>query len=305
MTKERPSNIEASVRQRLLSIIRETGENANIIWTRYAIERLLYRLSISKYAEGFVLKGAILFRVWTEQSYRPTIDLDLLCDDKDYDARLVEIFRNICVLEAKKDGLIFVPESVEIMPIREEQEYHGQRITLIAFLGKARIPLQVDIGFGDVVTPKAKKIHFPTLLSFPAPELRAYPPETVVAEKLHAMVILGLANSRMKDFYDIYNLAKIFSFDRSVLLSAIKATFRRRKTKIPAEIPLALTDDFGGNEMKSIQWQAFIKKNGLSEFMLQLQDILSYLREFLLPLLDAASSGDDISRKWNKSGHWS
>jgi predicted nucleotidyltransferase component of viral defense system len=253
MSQDKPSNIVASVRQRLLSVMRETGDDANLLWRHYATERLLYRLSVSEYAGDFILKGAMLFMAWTGQSYRPTVDMDLLSHGEASSERLVGVFRDVCVLEVDPDGLEFNAKSVKAAAIREEQEYQGQRVTLTASLGKSRIYVQVDVGFGDVVTPRARLIRFPTLLDFPAPRIRAYPRETVVAEKLQAIVVLGIANSRMKDFYDLYVLARDFAFDGATLTAAIKATFKRRKTEIPHETPLALTEEFGRDDLKSVQ----------------------------------------------------
>ena len=253
MTGDKPFNIAASVRQRLLNIIRQTGDDANLVWTRYATERLLYRLSISEYAGEFILKGAMLFMAWTGRSYRPTIDMDLLGYGEDSSERLAEVFRNICAITVEPDGLEFIADSVKTTPIRKEQEYHGQRITMTSFLGKARIPIQVDIGFGDVVTPRAKNLSYPTILDFPPPIIRAYSPETVVAEKLQTMVTMGIINSRMKDFYDLFVLARDFVFDGVTLTRAIKATFKRRKTEISRETPVALTKEFSQDELKIIQ----------------------------------------------------
>ena len=304
MTHKKPSNVAASVRQRLLNIIRETGDEANLLWTRYATERLLYRLSVSKYCEDFVLKGAMLFIVWKGQLYRPTGDIDFLGRGENSSERLKRVFREICAVRVEPDGLEFDPASVQVEPIREEQEYQGQRITMTSFLGKARIPIQVDVGFGDVVIPQAKKICFPTLLDFPAPHIRACPRETVVAEKLQAIVMLGIANSRMKDFYDLYTIAKDFDFDGSTLIKAIKATFKRRKTEIPNKIPLALTEEFGLDEMKSVQWKAFVRKIGLEQCMPELLDVLKHLQEFLLLPMEAASGTVSIPKYWNAGGPW-
>jgi predicted nucleotidyltransferase component of viral defense system len=304
MSKEKPSNVAASVRQRLLNIIRETGDDANLIWSRYATERLLYRLSVSEYAGDFVLKGALLFMVWTGQPYRPTVDLDLLGHGEDSSERVEEVFRNVCRVDAEPDGLLFGPETVKAGLIRKDQEYQGQRVTLVAFLGKARIPLQVDIGFGDVVTPRAEEIAYPTLLDFPAPRIRACPRETVVAEKLQTMVVLGIANSRMKDFYDVFVLARDFAFDGATLVQAIKATFQRRKTKIPVERPLALTEEFGRDSTKTVQWNAFIRKSGLEQKVPDFLEVLSQLRKFLLPLLKVGSGQGPFLSFWDAGGPW-
>jgi hypothetical protein len=305
MTRDRPSNVAASVRQRLLNIIRDSGDDSNLVWTRYATERLLYRLSVSQYAGDFILKGAMLFTVWTGQAHRPTVDMDLLGRGDDSSEGLAEVFRKVCGANVEPDGLVFGVDTVAVTPIREAQEYQGRRVTLTAFLGKARIPVRVDVGFGDVVTPKARRISYPTLLDFPAPSIRACPRETVVAEKSQAMVMLGIANSRMKDFYDLYVLARHFAFDGRVLVRAIRATFRRRNTPLPVAPPLALTDEFARDEAKSVQWNAFIRKSGLEEGAPEFAELLSHLREFLLPPMRAASERAPIPANWAKGGPWS
>jgi predicted nucleotidyltransferase component of viral defense system len=230
--------------------------------------------------------------------------MDLLSHGVASSERLVRVFRDLCVLEVEPDGLKFDAKSVKATAIREEQECQGQRVTLTASLGKARISVQVDVGFGDVVTPRARLIRFPTLLDFPAPRIRAYPRETVVAEKLQAMVVLGIANSRMKDFYDLYVLARDFAFDGATLTAAIKATFKRRKTEIPHETPLALTEEFGRDNQKSVQWKAFVRKAGFQQDVPELLKVLLHLREFLLLPLKAASEQDQVSKSWSAGGPW-
>jgi len=305
MSREKPSDVAASVRRRLLNIIQDTGDDPNLVWTRYAAERLLYRLSVSDHAGDFILKGAMLFTAWTGEMYRLTVDVDFLGRGDDSSERLARVFRDLCGMDVEPDGLVFDADTVKVAPIREEQEYGGRRVTLTAFLGKARIAVQVDVGFGDAVTPKAEKIIYPTLLDFPAPCIRAYPRETVVAEKFQAMVVLGIANSRMKDFYDLFVLARDFTFDGDILVRAIKATFKRRKTEIPVDPPLALTDEFGRDEAKSVQWKAFVRKNGLEKETPEFPELLSRLRDFLLPPVRAASAGHaPVPRKWTKGGPW-
>jgi predicted nucleotidyltransferase component of viral defense system len=304
MTQDKLSNVAASVRQRLLNIIRKTGEDANMVWTRYATERLLYRLSISEYAGNFILKGAMLFTAWTGQPYRSTADMDFLGHTVASGGGLAGVFRDLCAVEVEPDGLEFDANTVKVAPIREEQIYQGQRVTLTAFLGKARMLIQVDVGFGDVVTPKPRMITYPTLLDFSAPRIRAYPRETVVAEKLQAIVVLGIANSRMKDFYDLNVLARDFAFDGDSLTRAIKATFKRRKTEIPYEIPFALTEDFGRDQTKSAQWKAFVSKSDFQHDVLQLPGVLLHLRAFLLPPLRAASGQAAVPKDWSPGGPW-
>ena len=231
--------------------------------------------------------------------------MDLLGYGENSSQRLAEVFRAVCSVEVEPDGLVFDPDAVKAAPIREEQEYQGQRITLTAFLGKARIPIQVDVGFGDVVTPKAKKISYPTLLDFPAPRIRACPRETVVAEKLQAVVMLGIANSRMKDFYDLHVLARDFAFDGSTLTKAIQATFKRRKTVIPRETPIGLTEEFGRDDAKSVQWKAFVRKTGLQQGVPPgLPEVIAHLRVFLLPPMKAASRQASVPKDWSAGGPW-
>lgn len=227
------ADLAASVRQRLLNQSQKLGEVFDLTLTRYAIERFLYRLTCSAYADQFVLKGAILFAVWTGQMYRPTRDIDLLGFGDSSAETLIHLFKEICAVEVDPDGLMFDGRSVQVEEIREAQEYPGQRVRLQAHLGQARISLQVDIGFGDVITPAAPEVEYPSLLDFPAPRLRVYPKETVIAEKFQAMVVLGFINSRMKDFYDVWLMSKEFSFAGRLLARAIQATFERRQTDLP------------------------------------------------------------------------
>ena len=299
------TNVSASVRQKLMNIAQKTGDAPNIIWTRYAIERLIYRLSVSEFSESFVLKGAVLFMVWSNEPHRPTMDLDLLGYGEDSNERITAVFQRICQMDQENDGLMFEEKSIHVMPIREGMEYQGRRVTLLAYLGKARIAIQVDIGFGDAVTPKPEMISYPALLDFPSPRIKAYSQVTVIAEKFHAMVLLGITNSRMKDFYDLHVLASRFAFDGSTLVKAVKATFRRRKTAIPDHVPMALTDEFGLDNMKRVQWNAFVRKNGIEKRVPEFLKMLSLLREFLLPVMQAASDKGGLPKYWKACGPWS
>lgn len=301
MSNRNPEHIDVSVRQRLLNLSRERKEDFNLILTRYAVERFLYRLSCSEYAEKFVLKGAMLMAIWMGHSHRPTRDLDLLGFGDSSEEALRGIFENICLVEVERDGLAFDPSSIAIEEIRGDQEYSGLRVKLIANLGSARIRVQIDVGFGDIVTPKAKQVDFPVLLDYPAPRIRAYPQETMIAEKLQAMVALGIANSRMKDYYDIYVLSKTFSFDGHDLVEAITATFERRDTPIPGDIPFAFSDEFALNRDKVSQWRGFINRSGLGGLDVDLAQIVGALRDFLLGPLQAAVSGRPFKQNWNDS----
>jgi len=287
-----------------MTLANKTGDDPNVIWTRYAIERLLYRLSVSEVAGDFVLKGAVLFRVWFDEPHRPTMDLDLLGYGDDSNERIADVFRGLCQLNVEDDGLMFDEKSIRVLPIREGMEYQGRRVNLLAYLGKGRIPIHVDIGFGDAVTPKPEMIEYPTVLDFPAPRIRACSRSTVVAEKFHAMVMLGIANSRMKDFYDLYALASRFAFDGSILIKAVKATFRRRKTAVPGLVPMALTEEFVQDSTKRIQWNAFIRKSGMGASAPEFMEVLSVLRVFFLPVMEAASGRGASPGQWKARGPW-
>jgi hypothetical protein len=228
MSRKPISNLTASVRQRLQNISRTKKEPFDLVLSRYAVERLLYRLSLSTYADRFLVKGAMLFPIWFEEMHRPTRDVDLLGFSENDEETLERIFKRLCAMDVEEDGLIFDAKTVKAERIQEDAAYTGIRVTLVVTLEKARIPVQADIGFGDVVTPSPEEVTFPTLLDFPAPKLRAYPIYTVVAEKLEAMVSLGEANSRMKDFFDIWFLSQRFEFDGRLLAEAIQATERTR-----------------------------------------------------------------------------
>lgn len=300
MSREIKRNLPASVRQRLLTKSQEQGEPFDLVLTRYGIERLLYRLSQSPHAGHFLLKGAMLFRIWTDASHRPTRDVDLLGTGPVEVESLVEIFREICTVPVEPDGLEFVADSVKAHPIREEAFYDGIRVNIVAQLGNARIPIQVDIGFGDAVTPEPQSLEFPVLLDFPAPTLRSYPIYTVVAEKLEALVLLGEVNSRMKDFYDLWFLSRTFEFDGAILATALTATFQRRKTPLSGDIPSGLREEFA--ELKAVQWNAFLRKNQLEPS--DMTEILSTIREFALPPLQAAFTGSPFSTNWHPTQGW-
>lgn len=304
MSKAGPTNLAASVRQRLLNLSRERGEEFNLILTRYATERLLYRLAQSPYANRFVLKGALLFALWTAQPHRPTRDLDLLGYGDDSGEALLKLFQEICTTAVEADGLVFDLATIRVSEIRGNQEYGGQRVKLTAWLGKARIPVQIDIGFGDAVTPAAEEMEYPTLLAMPAPRLRVYPKETVIAEKLQAMVALGILNSRMKDFYDVWMMCRTFSFDGRILARAVRSTFERRRTAIPAAPPIALTADLAQEPDRIIQWQAFLRRNRLDREGVELAQVIAELGLFLLPVLSTVARQEEFDYMWPAGGPW-
>lgn len=297
-------NVAASVHQRLYDRARTRGEDFNLTLTHYAIERLLYRLSQSRYRDRFVLKGAMLLTVWSGTPYRATRDLDLLGRGDNEVAALVTMFREICQVPVEDDGLAFVADSLRGEEIREDQEYEGVRLTLDARLGSARIPLQVDIGFGDDVKPKPEEMEYPAMLDAAAPRLLTYPREAVVAEKFQAMVFLGIGNSRMKDFFDVWFLTQRFEFSGERLCEAIKATFERRRTSLPGEPPLALTAEFSMDKAKQTQWQAFLKKAGLEGSAPPLPEVVGLLQRFLMPPVTALMDGKPFAQVWPVGGPW-
>lgn len=218
-------NLAASVRQKLFDLARSRNEDFGLMLVKYGLERILYRLSRSKHRDAFVLKGALLFEIWTQRAYRATRDADFLARGDNSPERFVSIFKELCVIEVEPDGLIFNADSVEAERITEDADYEGVRVTFTASLERARIPVQIDIGFGDAITPAPVETQYPTLLPAPIPRLLTYPKETVVAEKFEAMVKLGIANSRMKDFYDLEALSLTLDFDGKTLCEAIRKTY--------------------------------------------------------------------------------
>lgn len=258
---EASKDIAASVKQRLLNLAKERHVDFNLLQVQYATERLLYRLSISPYANDFFLKGAVLFVLWENHSHRPTRDVDLLfLKPHDLD-ELDAIFRAVTATPVGPDGITFDANSIQTTQIREASNYGGIRIKMVGYIGNARVPIQVDIGLGDAVYPEPQWTQFTTLLDLPAPRIRPYPAETVVAEKLQALVELGMRNTRMKDFYDLLYLQQRFEFAGPVLQHAIQQTFLRRKTPLPSGIPDGLSADFAN--LKQRHWQAFLGKNQL------------------------------------------
>lgn len=303
MTSGAPRNLPASVHQRLLNIAHHQHLPFQRVIGQYAVERLLYRLSQSPHREQFILKGAMLFLLWRKDAlHRPTRDLDLLGQGEDSRERLEVVFRDLCGTPVEEDGLRFLPDSVSSQEIREEEVYGGIRVKLLAMLGEARISLQVDIGFGDAVMPPAQEADFPTLLSFPTPRLLVYPREAVIAEKYQAMVAMGMPNSRMKDFYDLWTLAREFSFNGSMLCQAIAATFARRRTPLPEETPTALTPVFSEDGEKQGQWQGFLSKSELDP--LHLTDVTVLLRDFLMPATQATIEARAFDMLWSPGGPW-
>lgn len=290
------ANLSASVLARLLMLAKQRGDDYSLLLNRFALERLLLRISISPHADRFLLKGALLFTLWYDDAHRPTRDADLLGFGAADEANLIATFRDIAALDLA-DGIVFDPESVQADAIREDNSYGGTRIKLGARIGSARCALQVDVGFGDAVTPEPQIVSYPTLLKdFQGPRLRVYPVYTVIAEKYQAMVALGQANSRMKDFYDLAVIARRTELDGATLATAIAATFSRRQTPLPTEHPLALTRQFGEDPAKLKQWQAFLNKNRVAAG--SLVETLALLNLLLWPPTEAAAANIRTTNTW-------
>jgi Nucleotidyl transferase AbiEii toxin, Type IV TA system len=300
----KPRNIGASVRDRLTQRARANADTVQLVLTRYAIERLLYRLSVSPHRDRFILKGAMLFSLWAPTPYRATGDLDLLGYGDAAAGAVVTAFRKICAVEVPDDGVTFMPDTVQAEVARAEDEYSGLRVTLQAVIAGARLPMQVDIGFGDVVTPAALEVDYPSLLDMPMPRLRAYPPETVVAEKVQALVALGMLNSRMKDFFDLWAISQTFPFDGAVLSDAMRATFTRRATPPTAEMPIALTPAFADDAEKQAQWRAFISRTAIALAPEPLPDLLRSVAGFVTPPLRALGTREPFVHIWRPGGPW-
>lgn len=303
MTHGRKRNLPASIRQKLLNLARARNEDFQLMLVRYAIERLLYRLSISSYADRFILKGATLLGIWGDISYRPTRDVDFLTYGRDTAEAIAAVFRNICRIAAA-DGIVFDPDTIVAEEIRGRDEYGGVTITLSASLEQARIAVKIDIGFGDTVTPAPTLEVLPSLVALESPSVRAYNRETYLAEKLQAIVALGMANSRMKDFFDIQLISRHFEFKGEMLASAIEQTFRRRKTAIPPGIPVPFTSDFYDAPDKKQQWTAFMKRIGRQPHDLPLPLAVEEIRQFIMPVLNSIRHGQGFGSYWPPRGPW-
>lgn len=277
------TNLESSIQARLLNYSRVNKREYGQVLTKFALERLLYRLSQSKHSENFLLKGALLFDLWFDVPLRPTRDIDLLGFGLAELPHVVGVFEDLCRLQVA-DGMDYKTESIQADEIRKQANYAGIRVSLLALLGNSRISIQVDIGYGDVVTPAPEEAVYPVLLDdLPAPKLRVYPMYTVVAEKFETLVSLGIANTRMKDYFDLWVLHQQGKFDDELLRTAIAETFLRRGKPLPKGVPVGLSDEFSGDVQKQRQWLVFLKKNQLAQ--LDLGVLIVGLRKWLMPLI--------------------
>jgi predicted nucleotidyltransferase component of viral defense system len=304
MTKRQYKNIGASIRQRLLTKARNTGRPFNELLQYFAMERFLYRLSNSPHADNFILKGALMLTVWEAPLTRPTMDIDFLGRIENSAETLVKVTREICQQEVEPDGIVSDVTDIDAERIAEDADYEGIRIRFRGSLDTARFVIQLDTGFGDIIVPSPKSMNYPTILDLPAPHLRGYSRESTIAEKFEAMVKLGILNSRMKDFFDIWLISRQFDFDGSILAKAITKTFSTRGTKIPAE-PLALTDVFAKDATKATQWRGFVRRNRLSEAPKDLTEVIVSIGAFLKPISESLAAGHVFKSIWKAPGPWS
>jgi predicted nucleotidyltransferase component of viral defense system len=298
-------NMARSVHDRLLKVSREKGLRFNNLQQRFAMERLLYRLSVSPFADQFTLKGALAVLAWTggEQMYRPTMDIDLLGRTSNDPESLVEVFRSVVEQDVPIDGLIFDPDSITASPITEDAEYNGMRVRLTGRMANARIAIQIDIGFSDSPLPQPQQVSLPGLLDFPTLSMMGYRPESTIAEKLQAMVARDVLNSRMKDFADLWYLSRHFDFDGSVLAQAIARTFERRSTPIPPD-PIAFTEEFALRDDKHVQWKAFLRRSRPDDVPEDFAEAVAGVAAFLKPVLGHLASGQPLPGNWLHPGPW-
>ena len=306
MTRKEPiRNVPASIHRRLLNLAHRQGIRFNLLLQSYAIERFLYRLAASSEVDRFTLKGAALFRVWTGQELRPTRDIDFLAAAPEDHAALRTSFEAICAVACPQDGVIFDPAAMQMRDIREEQPYGGVRLRMEGRLGQARLHLQVDIGFGDVITPEREERDYPTLLDLPAPRIWTYPRETLVAEKFDAMVNRGMTNTRVKDLWDIACLARRFAFDGETLRTAIEEPLRRRQTALAGERPVALMPGYYLDATRAQRWQVLQGQIGASaDGPALLVDAGEEVLRFLGPVCDNLIEGGAFTQVWSGGGPW-
>jgi len=302
MTKGK-KNIAASVHQLLLNEAKKTSRTFNEVLQHYAIERFIYRLSKSHHSKRFVLKGALMFYVWCGPASRPTMDLDLLGKIDNNIESIIAVIKDAMEVDVEPDGILFNPETITATRITEDVEYEGVRVRLQGNLGNARVSLQIDIGFGDVIVPGPSKVKYPVLLDFPSPELYGYSMESVIAEKFEAMTKRGILNSRMKDFYDIWMLSRMFNFKGTVLADAIRMTFQNRNTVL--SINQAVFDpEFINDPTKNTQWQAFIRKSKIKEALNSFHEVSKEIQIFIKPIIDSLIEGKAFQGTWDAPGPW-
>jgi len=302
--RENLKNIEASVRDRLQNKARETNRPFAEVLQYYSMERFLYRFSQSKYKDKFILKGALMFTVWEVSDRRTTLDIDFLAYFDNQITTIEKVVKDVCKVRVPADGLIFDPETIVGQKIKKDADYEGVRVKFRGFLKRSRIPMQIDIGFGDIVYPKPRIINYPAILDFPNPHLKGYPLESVVSEKFEAMVKLGLLNSRMKDFFDLWLMIRRFDFKGTNLTEALKKTFNHRKTALPEMKPLFAQEIYDEDSDRQTLWKAFLTKGQIKHAPEKLGTTAKAIEKFLIKPITAMSKGEKFNSQWNASGPW-
>jgi len=302
--KKEIKNIEVSVKAQLQNKAKETNRPFAEVLRYYGMERFLYRFSKSKYADKFVLKGALLFAVWQIPERRTTLDIDFLGRFDDQVAAIEAVMKDVCNISVDPDGIKFDSTAVQGRKIKEDADYEGVRVKFTGFLDRARIPMQIDVGFGDIVYPKTKVIDYPVILDFPKPHLKGYPIESVISEKFEVMIKLGLLNSRMKDFYDIWLMMEQFEFKGVNLVEAIKKTFNHRKTDIPHEKPLFADEIYDEKSDRQILWNAFLRKGDIQHVPDTLSVAAKEIENFLVEPIIAINEKDKFDKIWKSSRDW-
>ncbi|HAW57441.1 MAG TPA: nucleotidyl transferase AbiEii/AbiGii toxin family protein [Bacteroidales bacterium] len=298
------TNIQASVRARLKNKAKETNRSFSEVLQYYGMERFLYRFGRSKYADKFILKGALLFTVWQIPQRRTTLDIDFLARYDNQVASIEAVIRDVCDVSVEPDGLIFEAKTIQGRKIKEDADYEGVRVKFKGFLERAHIPMQIDVGFGDVVYPKTKVIDYPVILDFPRPQLKGYPAESVISEKFEAMIKLGLLNSRMKDFYDIWLMIRQFNFNGLDFVEALKRTFEHRKTDLPVGEPLFAEEIYDEKSDRQTLWKAFLRKGNIKHAPETLAITAKGIEDFLIEPLGALNEGTKFRKEWKAPGPW-
>jgi predicted nucleotidyltransferase component of viral defense system len=297
-------NLQSSIRARLQNKAKENNRPFAEVLQYYGMERFLYRFSRSKYADRFILKGALMFSVWKIPERRTTLDIDFCARYDNQISSIEKVIRDVCGAAVTPDGLVFDWETVKGQKIKEDADYEGVRVKFTGFLGCARIPMQIDVAFGDVIYPNPNIIDYPVILDFPKPHLKGYPPESVVSEKFEAMVKLGLLNSRMKDFYDIWLMIHRFDFNGPKFAQALRKTFEHRKTPFPQGKTLFAEEIYDEKSDRQTLWKAFLKKGDIKHAPDKLSKIAREIEKLMIEPLKAIKNGREFNKEWNAPGPW-
>ena len=298
------TNIQASIKDRLRNKAKETNRPLTEVLQYYGMERFIYRFSRSKYADKFVLKGALLFTAWQVPERRTTLDIDFLARYDNQITSIEAVMRDVCDIAVEPDGLVFDAKTVQGRKIKEDADYEGVRVKFMGFLERSHIPMQIDVGFGDIVYPKTKVIDYPVILDFPKPHLKGYPAESVISEKFEAMINLGLLNSRMKDFYDIWLMIRQFDFNGPDLTGALRKTFNHRKTDLPKGQPLFAEEFYNEKSDRQALWEMFLRKGGIKHAPEKLVITAKEIEGFLIKPLEAINKEQEFAGEWKAPGPW-